>query len=352
MFELLKSFDRSRFELSLLVSEPDGHYLSQLPADVRVEALGPQRNTRDRFPLLRALRTVHRVAPDVVFATLRMALTLGLVSPAFPRRTRLVLRQANDLSADFKQLMGRSRVKHRLARRLTIAALHRADAVICQSDSMRTDLAATLDARTRLEVIWNPIDIERVAKASATPSPLKGRPALVSVGRLMPQKGYDLLLPAIAALRPSHPDLHLTIVGDGPDRESLERLCAQLDISDIVEFRGFSANPLPLVRGADLFVLASRYEGFPNAALEALACGTPVVLTDCPGANSAIVKPGMNGRLAAAPETAAMAAAIETAIAELAAYDRAAIRRDCEARFGSQKIVSTYERVLESVAHG
>ncbi len=347
LFELLCKLDRARFAPELVVSSPQGSYLDALPPDVPVTVLGDEGSFRDRYPLVRTTRVLRRLAPDVVFGTQRMILTLGAVSAALPRRTRLVLRQANDVTADFAALVASSWIKHRVARAGVLASLRRADAVVCQSEAMRRDLQRQLGEGTDLRVIYNPIDVDEIGRRSEGTVRLPGSPALVSVGRLAAQKGYDLLLPAIARLREHHPALHLTIFGDGPDRDKLLALRDQLGLASAVTFAGFSDAVLPAVRGADLFVLASRYEGFPNAALEALACGTPVVLTDCPGANAEILRPGVNGRLASSTDPDHVASAVQRAIVELASYDRGAIRDDCAARFGAARIVSAYEQLFE-----
>jgi len=349
LFELLTSIDRERFVPSLMVIEGEGDYLSRLPKDIPVEVLGGpvSKTRRDRYPVLRALRFIRKTQPDLVFGTLRMTFTLGVAAPAFPAHTRLILRQANDFTTNFAELVKQSRVKHRFARWLSKQNLKAADAVVCQSHAMKADLNELLGARAKLHVIGNPVDVDAIARAGT--GTLPGSPALVSVGRLMPQKGFDILLPAIAQIRTRYPGLHLTIIGDGPDREQLEAQTRELGLTDVVTFTGFSKNPIPSVRAADLFVLASRYEGFPNAALEALACGTPIVLTDCPGANSEIVIAGMNGRLAPAIESAAFATALETALAERADYDRDAITANCAERFAAHRIVAQYEQLFASV---
>lgn len=346
LFELLCSLDRTLFDPSLMVIDGEGDYLAQLPKDIPVKVLGGK-SRRDRYPVLRALRHIRSTAPDLVFGTLRMTFTLGVASPAFPAKTRLVLRQANDFTTDFGLLVKQSLVKHRVARWLSKQNLRRADAVVCQSQAMKRDLDALLGERANLHVISNPVDLEAIAGAGTTTLP--GAPALVSVGRLAPQKGFDILLPAVAQIRGRFPGLHLTIIGDGPDRDALQARARDLGLADAVTFTGFSSNPVPSVRAADLFVLSSRYEGFPNAALEALACGTPIVLTDCPGANSEIVIGGVNGRLASAIDAGAFARALETALDELASYDRAVIRANCAERFASERIVTKYQQLFSSV---
>lgn len=346
LFEVLAALDRARFAPSVMVSDGAGHYLSQLPADVPVEVIG----AGARYPVLRALRCVRRVRPDVVFATLRMIVTLGLVAKLLPRGTRLVVRPASPVSVDLAALVQLSLVKHRIARQVVLAALRGADGAICQSESMRADLATVRGTPANLFVVPNPIDVAKIGRAAAATVVLRGRPALASVARLVPLKGYDILLAALARVRPRHPEIHLTIIGDGPERSRLDALVARLELADAVTFAGYQAEPLPAVRAADLFVLASRYDAFPNAALEALACGTPIVLTDCPGANAELVIPGVNGELAVASEPAAVAAALERALATT--YDRGAIRADCDARYATPRIVAQYERVFETVAIG
>lgn len=345
-FEIIAGLDRSLFAPMVMVSEPTGHYLSKLPSDVPVEVLG----SAGRYPVVRAVRAVRKIAPDIVFGTLRMVITLGLGASAFPRKTRLMFRPASPVSADLAALMKTSIAKHRIARRLVIEALRRADAVVCQSRAVRDDLAGLLGERAKLHTVANPIDVDQVAAVSEGSASLPGRPSLVSVGRLVPLKGYDILVRAMVDVRRHHPGVHLTIVGEGPERQRLEQLIAELSLRDTVSLVGYHTEPLRLVSGADLFVLASRYDAFANAALEALACGTPVVLTDCPGANAELVVPGVNGRLAPGVTTDAVGTAILAAIGELAIYDRSAIRADCSRRFASQKIVEAYEAVFTSVA--
>lgn len=345
-YEILSGLDRSAFAPMLMVSEPKGHYLSKLPADVPVEVLGGS----GRYPVARAVRAVRKIAPDIVFGTLRMVITLGVGASAFPRKTRLMFRPASPVSADLEALVKTSLAKHRIARRVVIEALRRSDAIVCQSGAVRDDLAQLLGHRAKLHTVANPIDVEEVAAASDGAVPLPGRPSLVSVGRLVPLKGYDVLVRAMVDVRRQCPNAHLTIVGEGPERRRLEQMIQELALGDAVSLVGFQTEPLRLVRGADLFVLASRYDAFANAALEALACGTPVVLTDCPGANAELVVPGVNGLLASEITPAAVGNAMIAAIGSLSQYDRSAIRADCSQRYASQKIVQAYQAVFSSVA--
>jgi len=346
LFEILKRIDRTRFTPSLMVNERGGYYESLLPSDIDVHALGKERGVFSRYPFLPALRHVWRKKPDVVFGTLRMNLTLGVVAPFLPKHTKLMLRPASPVSADTAALVEQSFLKHTFARRLLVETLRRADGVVCQGSAMRSDLAAL--GAENLHVVANPIDVDYIAQHADKRVELRGKPALVSVGRLVTLKGYDIALRVLAKLRAEYPGIHLTIIGDGPERGKLEDLARELDVTDLVTFMGYSREPLPYVKAADLFFLPSRYDAFCNATLEAIALGTPIVITDCPGANRELVN-HTNGELAPSIEVDAIANALRTAIRRT--FDRDAIRRDCRSRFASEQIVRDYERAIASVAN-
>jgi glycosyltransferase involved in cell wall biosynthesis len=345
LFELLRGLDRSRFRPMLAVSAATGHYLEKLPEDVVVHHLPAERGALTRYPVLALARLVRRVKPDLVFATLRMAMTAGLARLFFPRGTRLILRIANQVSQNFAELQRRSPIKHRLSFRLQMLALAQADRIICQSSDMAQDLRH-LGVKPPITVIGNPVEIAEVARQAVPAASLPGRPALLGVGRLTPQKGFDVLLDAMAVVRQEHPEAVLSIAGDGPDRTNLSERARQLGIESAVNFLGFIGNPYPLMAGADLFVLASRYEGFPNVCLEALAVGKPVVATDCPGGTRDVVVPGTTGWLAQPENAADLARVIAQALAESPRRDRARAARFLEQHFGAAHILAKYEAIL------
>ena len=175
----------------------------------------------------------------------------------------------------------------------------------------------------------------------------------MAAGKLKPQKGFDLLLEAMSLL----PDEYaLTVLGEGPDRAALEARAQALglapgpgrDMGGRVTFAGFAANPYPAMAGADMFVLSSRFEGFPNVVLEAMACGTPVAAFACPGGLDEIVLPGVNGLLAAPGDPAALARAIR----DLAASptDPDTVRASVADRFGVADMVARYADLLVEAA--
>lgn len=343
-FELLRGLDRARFAPSLVVSGGGGYYLDRLPADVVVHRLPAEHGVMSRYPLWPLVRLVRRLCPDVILATLRMTMTVGLARPLFSRRTAIVSRVANQVSSNYAELRQQRPVKHRLSQRLQLAALAAADRIVCQSRDMLEDLKR-LGVRVPMTVIGNPIEVEAIAHQATPADRLPGSPALISVGRLMPQKGFDILLDAFATLRRRHPQAVLTVVGDGPERACLDARCRASDLVGSVRFAGFVTNPYPMMAGADLFVLASRYEGFPNVALESLACGTPVVATDCPGGVRDVVVPGLTGWLAETGNPASLADTIDGALAQLP-LDADKMRRFLRNEFRSARVVAAYEALL------
>ncbi len=134
--------------------------------------------------------------------------------------------------------------------------------------------------------------------------------SLIAMGRLHPQKGFDTLLQAMVIVHAAAPEMHLTVLGEGPLRPDLETLRDDLGLRGVVDFPGRVKRPHDVLKQAELFVLSSVTEGFPNVLCEAMAAGLPVVSTDCPSGPGEIIEPGVGGRLVPVGDPEAMAKAI------------------------------------------
>jgi glycosyltransferase involved in cell wall biosynthesis len=165
--------------------------------------------------------------------------------------------------------------------------IRHADAVVCVSEGSAESVRRLGTPPARVSVVPSGVDADEVVRRarSAAPEVVGGdrRPVLVSCAELSAGKGHDLLLRALAAVRERGHPARLVILGEGPERAALERLAADLGIADSVQLPGFVANPYPEVLAADLFCLASRFEGLPLVLLEAMALGVPIVATDADG---------------------------------------------------------------------
>jgi glycosyltransferase involved in cell wall biosynthesis len=140
--------------------------------------------------------------------------------------------------------------------------------------------------------------------------------SLVAMGRLHHQKGFDTLLKAMAIVHTGAPDLHLTVLGEGPLRQNLEILRDELGLQGVVDFPGRVKRPHDVLKQAELFILSSVTEGFPNVLCEAMAVGLPVVSTNCPSGPDEIINSGKNGLLVPVGEAKALAEAILSLMAD------------------------------------
>lgn len=339
--ELLAHMPRDHFRFAIAVGKGGGRYFEQLSPDVEKLIIGG-----GRYPVRQLAGAVDRLRPAILFTTLRMNLTAAFALMLSRHRPVLIARQANAIASDFAILKQQSRVKHRLAEQVTLFSLRRADAVVAQSRDMANELAPLLRRRQRLATIGNPADVASLTALAIEQEPCApqpaGNPAIVSVGRLMPQKGYDILARAVPAIRAVHPNAEVTILGEGAARADLEALASDLGISDAFHLPGQSERILGVVRQADLFVSASRYEGFPNVILEAMAAGTPVAATRCPGGTAELVIDGETGWLAATSDEQAIAGAILNALGGDRGAVTDAARLHLERHFTRASIITAY----------
>jgi len=334
-------------EVCLTALDAYGELRGQIPKAMILRDLGI---ARTRYALLALVRLVRDLRPDIVFSSLtRVSLLLLFVRPWLPRGTRIVVRQPSIPSTEIAEL------EMAWAYRLLFSWLMpKADGVISQSAAMTSDLGrvATI-AHERLITIPNPAPIVDLDALSATASPYTPGINFLSVGRLSREKGPDLLLRAFAQVHARIPEARLTIVGAGPMEAELRNLNCDLGLAKagVVTFLGFQGDPGVYYAHADVFVLASRREGFPNALLEALACGVPVVAASCGGVAAEMVVSGENGIIVPDEDVDGLAAGMQSAIA----IRRGRSRRDIAgtvARFNAEGVLAAYRAFLERIARG
>jgi len=178
-------------------------------------------------------------------------------------------------------------------------------AVVVQTAEIARWFKSSLNLAT--QVIPNPIDLQKFNSASIDSGKPQGRYKLVAVGRLDPVKGYDVLIRAFARVAAGSPDWDLVIYGEGGERLALQSLIEALGLSQRILLAGNATAVEQAYAGADLFVHAARYEGYPNAVQEALAAGKAVIATDCPGATRELLGDGRSGVLVPSENVDALA---------------------------------------------
>jgi glycosyltransferase involved in cell wall biosynthesis len=170
------------------------------------------------------------------------------------------------------------------------------------------------------------------------------------MGRLAPQKGFDLLLEAFSRIARSFPEWRLVILGSGSLKDELEAKSRALNLGDQVVFLSACANPFPTLQAADLFVLSSRFEGFPNALAEAMSCGLAVISFACPYGPAEIIRHEVDGLLVPPGDIPALAAALGRLMANPQERERLAARApDVLMRFSKEKILAMWEQVFDAL---
>jgi GalNAc-alpha-(1->4)-GalNAc-alpha-(1->3)-diNAcBac-PP-undecaprenol alpha-1,4-N-acetyl-D-galactosaminyltransferase len=222
-----------------------------------------------------------------------------------------------------------------------------ADRLVLQSERASHYFPSKI--RSRVSIIPNPV----VSPPSASQIPSdrqQARPLLVGMGRLVHQKGFDLLIRAFARLGEHQRDWTVLILGEGPARIELEALRSNLGLDNRVLLPGRIRNVHEVLQQADLFVMPSRYEGFPNALCEAMACGLPVICTDCPSGPREIIRHGIDGFLVANENIEALTSRMDQLMGSEAERKRLASRApEVKMRFSLESIMQMWEETLYDI---
>jgi len=292
---LLKYHDRSRYQPELVVLDGSGPLAAEVPREIQVHDLGSKRLRYGAVGLWRTLRNIG--APVIISTIGYVNVAVLMMRPWLRSSTRILVREANMPSGSLP-----ASPWPRLFQVAYRGLYPHASAVICSSRRMHSELHDKLGVPAeRLVVIPNPVDVYGV-RLMATPArrvPGEGI-RLVAAGRLTPQKGFDRLIEWFAKLPD---DAHLTMLGQGDSAEMLALKAVELGVGERVEFTGFCPVPWPWLAGADAFLLPSRWEGMSNAALEALACGTPVIAMAEAGGIVEVAEAAVHGALTLANDS-------------------------------------------------
>jgi glycosyltransferase involved in cell wall biosynthesis len=218
-----------------------------------------------------------------------------------------------------------------------------ASSVVALTPSALATLGLARGRRGR--VVPNPV----LAPPPSTVSPADP-PVIVAMGRLVPQKGFDMLLDAFAPVAARHPEWSLEIWGEGPDRQELELRRDELGLASRVRFPGITPDAHDVLRRASIFAMSSRREGFPMVLGEAMACGVAVVSFDCPSGPRELIRDGIDGLLIPPDDVEAFAGGMERLIDDRDLASRLASRApEVVERFSLSSVLELWDDIFVEV---
>lgn len=343
MVALANGFTARGIAVDLVLASANGPYLKDVSASVRVMDFKRGRVLSSILPLANYLKFHQPLAmisamghANIVAVCARWI--SGVPTPLVVTEHANVTRALSETSRLWQYLMP-------VMMRWTYC---HAEYIVTVSSGVADDLATVISVpRDRIQVIYNPVEIARITDLCMVDidcsSLLEGTvPLILATGRLCPQKDFSTLVKAFALLRKNR-KVSLVILGEGELRVDLEAQIDDLGLADCIHLPGFVDNPFAWMRRASLLVLSSAYEGFGLVLVEAMACGTPVVSTDCPSGPSEILEDGRWGALVPVEDVVGMATAMRSS---LATNDHPDVTRRA-ADFDLEAAVNSYLDILK-----
>ncbi|NML70112.1 glycosyltransferase [Chryseobacterium sp. RP-3-3] len=324
---------RDRFEPKILLLRKQGGYLNFLKKDVEIIDINTERIRHSLKPIL---GEIYRRKPDIVFSGFgEVNAYLAMFIKLFPR-TKFIARETNVVT----QHVTRKEIK------FFYNFYNNYQKIIAQSDDMMHDLIDNFNIKKKKIVkINNPVDFDFISEKlvdSPKPECFKyNYKNVVAIGNLSSRKGFDNLLKVFSRLKNENIMLH--ILGDGKDKDILLQMKDFLGLKNVI-FHGRHDNPYQFLKYADLFILSSRYEGFPNVLLEAGACGTYSLANNCPGGINEIIQHQVNGEVADIEDYEDFSQKIMKVLQ--GNYNRDGIKDSIRSRFSKDIIMDKYEKVL------
>lgn len=342
VINLANNFNREKFDVHLCLFNTKGTLCKLLNKDITIHDLDSSRVMKGAVKLSSLLIAQK---PDIVFSSIdhvNLLLSIQIwFLKLFLKNTTFVAREVNipSIRAKYEKT---SKKLDKIYRR-TISNF---DIVIAQSNYMKEDIVKSYKIDSyKIKVVPNPLDINYIENALLNSRDeldllKESKVNILAVGFLRPQKGFDLLLEAVPYFDES---LHLNILGEGAELAKLESIIKKLGIQNKVTLLGRDDNPFKYMRSANIVVLSSLYEGFPNVVLEANACGKYVVAFECPGVNEEIIKNNINGLLVEKNNIEALAHSLNKS--SLLAHDEVVIKQTTN-KYRVENIVKKYEDIF------
>lgn len=343
MKNLAENLANRGFSVDLVLAKAEGSYSKEISNNVRVVDLNADRVITSLPALVKYLRVAK---PNAMLSALGHANIVAIWACSLARvSTRLVVSERTTLSVSVQNTTYK---RSKFFPWLMKCFYPWADAIVAVSDGVADDLAQIIKLpRERITTIYNPVVTPELLRKAKEPidhpwfRPTEP-PVILGVGRLTRAKNFQTLIKAFSLVRKERP-ARLMILGEGEDRHELTELSRKLGIDADIDIPGFVDNPYKFMANANVFVLSSRWEGLPGVLIQAMACGCPVISTDCPSGPAEILENGKYGKLVSVGDVAALAEAI-LMILDAPEYPDVARRARY---FGMEQAVEGYLKVLQ-----
>lgn len=337
ILNIINNIDKTKCKIRLILVKKEGVYLKMIPDYVEIVDL---KCKKARYSFFKLIKEINNYKADTVLSTLNyMNILLLLTRPFLRGKPKLIIREANTPS---KILGNISNKKKKVLVFLYNKIYSTSDLIVAQCKEMKQDIIDTYRIKAeKIIYIYNPIDTEKIFTNYKNEYPYDKKDInLVAMGRLNYQKGFDNLIKAFNIVSKKVNNAKLFIIGEGNLKGELESLTIDLGIQDRVSFCGFKENPYPYLYYSDVYILSSRWEGFPNSLLEALACKTKVISTNCKSGPREIIGDNEYGDLVEVDDYKSLALAI------IKTLDQENKSNERYKAFEIDNIIKQYEKIL------
>lgn len=304
------------YKVTLLVFRGTGPYLDQVSEKVNFIDLDVRKG---RYAIVRLFKVLKKIKPSVILSVVRNSnIYVGLASLFLSKSTKVIFREASTLN-EVEEMHGLKSMIYKCVMRCSYFF---AKAVIANSEGTKQSLIGHGIVRSdKVFVIGNPVlpeNLGELRKAYVDDDWLLDDKykIILAVGRLHPLKNQSMLIKAFSEISLLCSECRVIILGDGDEKQNLILLSKKLGVEKVVRIMPFQSNPYPYYDKAKVFVLTSYWEGFGNVLVEAMACGVPVISTNCPGGPKSILMDGAYGELVDVDDYKSLAKKIMTCIVE------------------------------------
>ncbi len=323
LLQLAHEFNRDRFDISMIMLNSKGQLSHMIPDDIRIIDL--KRSVDRKYAWLinplwffRLINSIKSIEPDAILTTITGMNLCVIFAKLLARADAIVIvRETITLKDSLKTGMWVGKLK----KWLCVLLYPRANKVVAPSQVVIDDLRSFIKLEEeQVAVIPNFVNPKRMDQYSSQPVDLGAlrlqtdRPVIVSVGRLVRQKGFDIGIESVERVNRKFP-CYYWIVGEGEEERNLREHVASRGLSNVVSFLGYQENPFLFLKHADLFLMPSRYEGFPNVLLEAMYCSLACIVTRYDRSVEEFLVDRENGYLTEPGDAASMAGTIEELLA-------------------------------------